>query len=118
MAIGDADLKRRILAQRQILRVLVAQLARSRPGILSRMRGGLAARPDAVAPAEPYTPPLARPAGSPVLMRAARRHGVWHVTRNDAFIGDYLTKEAARSALSHAAGEISARGDRVEVVLA
>lgn len=114
MAMEDADLKRRILAQRQILRELVAQLAQGRPGILSRMRRGASSAQSAVAgPAERHTPPLARAAGAPVVMRAAQRHGVWRVTQNDAFVGDYLTKAAAQSALSHAASEVAARGDRV-----
>lgn len=119
MAVEKTDLKRRILAHEQILQALTAQLVEGRPSLFGRMRerfaGGRAAAALAIAP-ESYTPARPRAAGAPVVVRARRLHGVWHVTRNDAFVGDYLTEEAAHSALSHAADQIATRGDRVEVV--
>lgn len=118
MAVENSKLKRRILAHERILRALMAQLAEGRPGLFGRMRERLASRRTPVAATvalESYKPARARAAGAPVVVRATRWHGVWHVTQNDVFVGDYLTKEAAQGALSRAADEIAARGDRVEV---
>jgi len=49
-------------------------------------------------------------------IRTARVGGVWHVTRDDAFLGDYLAEGPARDAAAKAAQEIAGRGGRAELV--
>ncbi|WP_312163201.1 hypothetical protein [Phenylobacterium sp.] len=53
---------------------------------------------------------------SPVVIRSARAHGVWHVTCDDVFFGDYLSQDAARSAASKAAKDIEEQGRAAEIV--
>jgi hypothetical protein len=50
-----------------------------------------------------------------VLVRAVKSHGVWHVTRDATFYGDYLTPEAALSAAVKLAIAIEHGGGRAEV---
>ena len=48
--------------------------------------------------------------------RTARVGGVWHVTRDDVFLGDYLAEGPARDAATKAAREIAGQGGRAELV--
>lgn len=52
----------------------------------------------------------------PVVIRTSAVGGVWHVTRDDVFLGDYLAEEPARSAAEKAAHEIEGRGGRAELI--
>ncbi len=52
-----------------------------------------------------------------VVIRSARAHGVWHVTQDDVFLGDYLSQDAAQSAASKAASDIEQQGRRAEIVV-
>ncbi len=54
---------------------------------------------------------------SRVVIRTARSGGVWHVTQNDIFLGDYLSEEPARNAARAAGREIERLGGRVDLVL-
>lgn len=51
----------------------------------------------------------------PVLVRALKSHGVWHVTQDATFFGDYLTPEAALSAAVKLAMAIEQGGGRADV---
>lgn len=68
---------------------------------------------------EPWAIP--RAAGTPqgdqaTVIRTARVGGVWHVTRDNAFLGDYLAEAPARDAATKAARAIADRGGRAELV--
>lgn len=124
MAVEKTDLKRRVLAHEHILQALLAQIAESRRGFLDGMRDRLArARDTPVAP-EPRAIPKAasmrhvsvNARGASVVVRSAHAHGVWHVTCNDVFLGDYLSEDAAQSAASKAATELRQEGRSTEVV--
>lgn len=52
-----------------------------------------------------------------VVIRSARTHGVWHVTRDGVFLGDYLSQDAAERAASKAANDLEQQGRRAEVVI-
>jgi hypothetical protein len=56
------------------------------------------------------------PRDDAVIIRTARRHGVWHVTRDGVFLGDYLKEDPARAAAATAAREVERLGGRAEVV--
>lgn len=51
-----------------------------------------------------------------VDVRVTKSHGVWHVTRANAFVGDYLKPEAALSAAVTLASEIEHAGGRAGVL--
>jgi hypothetical protein len=55
------------------------------------------------------------PDGS-VVIRTTRVGGVWHVTRDEVFYGDYLTAVSARDAATKAARDIADFGGRAELV--
>src|SRR5581483_3052756 len=48
----------------------------------------------------------------PVVIRTARVGGVWHVTRDEVFLGDYLAEGPARNAAEKAADEVEGQGGR------
>lgn len=52
----------------------------------------------------------------PVVIRTQRAGGVWHVTCDDIFLGDYLAEKPARDAAMKVAHEIERRGGRAELV--
>lgn len=54
---------------------------------------------------------------TPVLIRSARTHGVWHVTRDNVFLGDYLSQDAAQSAAAKAVKDIQLQGRSAEIVI-
>lgn len=67
--------------------------------------------------APPQTPMKARPPpADAVIIHSARAHGVWHVTRDGAFLGDYLTEAPARAAAADAARDVERLGGRAEVL--
>ena len=51
-----------------------------------------------------------------VIIHTARTHGVWHVTRNGSFVGDYLAEGPARAAAAQEARMVERRGGRPEVL--
>ncbi|HEY2047995.1 MAG TPA: hypothetical protein VGH03_01530 [Caulobacteraceae bacterium] len=59
--------------------------------------------------------PVIRGANSRVVIRSARSGGVWHVTRNGDFLGDYVSEGAARLAAESAGREIQLRGGLVDL---
>ena len=81
---------------------------------LCRVRGEKRAVPPA--DLDTYSPPPARATDLPVVIRCAHRGGVWHVTRDDAFLGDYMEQEPARTAAAQAAREVERQGRRAEVI--
>jgi hypothetical protein len=52
----------------------------------------------------------------PVVIRTSPVGGVWHVTRDHVFLGDYLAEGPARDAAAKEAREIAGRGLRVELI--
>jgi hypothetical protein len=61
--------------------------------------------------AQPEPTPLAQAGRRPTdLIRTELRHGVWHVTRNDAFLGDYNAPEPALDAAIKLARDIERGG--------
>jgi len=50
------------------------------------------------------------------VIRTASAGGVWHVTRDDVFLGDYLAEAPARAAATNAAREIEDAGGRTELI--
>lgn len=59
------------------------------------------------------------PAGVPsssVVIRGALTGGVWHVTRDNVFVGDYLFESAARQAADAAAGDVERQGLHADIV--
>ncbi len=73
-----------------------------------------------VAPATPDAIPQPRPStdlAEAVTIHSARLHGVWHVTRNGAFVGDYLSEGPALAAAAAAAREVERGGGRAEILL-
>jgi len=148
MAVEDTDLERRVLAHEQILQALMAQLAEAQPGLLDRMRDRFASARrgahehdyvetadyaeaflhevmrlvrvdgarDRPALSTPPRPPASDVAA--VVIRSIRAGGVWHVTCDDVFVGDYLSETAAREAASDAANEIERQGRHADIVFA
>lgn len=51
-----------------------------------------------------------------IVIRTVSAGGVWHVTRDNVFFGDYLTEEPARAAATKAAHEVEADGGRTELI--
>jgi hypothetical protein len=52
----------------------------------------------------------------PVVIRTSPVGGVWHVTRDHEFLGDYLAEGPARDAATKAAREIADQVGRAELV--
>ena len=52
----------------------------------------------------------------PVVIRTSPVGGVWHVTRDHVFLGDYLAEDPARDAAEKAAHEIEGLGGRAELI--
>lgn len=74
----------------------------------------------AVAPHALAAMPPPRHSVSPtdaVTIHSARLHGVWHVTRNGAFVGDYLAEGPALEAAAAAARDVERGGGRAEILL-
>jgi hypothetical protein len=63
------------------------------------------------------TSPVSRVRGvdSRTVVRSARSSGIWRVTRNGDFLGDYVSEEAARQAAKNAGREIQLRGGLVDL---
>ncbi|HEY1926130.1 MAG TPA: hypothetical protein VGG92_01580 [Caulobacteraceae bacterium] len=59
--------------------------------------------------------PVTRGADSRVVVRSALSSGIWHVTRNGDFFGDFVSEEAARLSAKGAAREIQLRGGLVDL---
>ena len=57
-----------------------------------------------------------REGDQPVVIRTSRVGGVWHVMRDDVFLGDYLAEDPARDAATKAAREIAGQGGRAELI--
>lgn len=53
----------------------------------------------------------------PIVIRIALAGGVWRVTRDRVFLGDYFKEGPARDAAQTAARDITAQGGRVEVIV-
>jgi hypothetical protein len=51
-----------------------------------------------------------------VIIHSARTRGVWHVTRNGTFVGDYLSEPAARQAAESVARDVERSGARAEIL--
>lgn len=51
-----------------------------------------------------------------IVVRTAQVGGVWRVTKDRVFLGDYLAESPARKAAAGAAREITARGGRAELI--
>lgn len=69
--------------------------------------------------AEPPLQAAERIAATPsdtVLIRSARSGGVWHVTQNGAFFGDYLAEAPAREAAAEASRQVERQGGRASVL--
>jgi hypothetical protein len=68
--------------------------------------------------AAPRVAPAAtlREVDRPVVIRTSRVGGVWHVIRDDVFLGDYLAEDPARDAATKEAREIASQGGRAELI--
>jgi hypothetical protein len=51
-----------------------------------------------------------------VVIRSSRSGGVWHVTRDHVFLGDYLAEAPARDAAEKAAHQVESQGGRAELI--
>lgn len=74
----------------------------------------------AVAPHALAAMPPPRPSAGPtdaVTIHSARLHGVWHVTRNGAFVGDYIAEGPALEAAAAVARDVERGGGRAEILL-
>jgi hypothetical protein len=71
--------------------------------------------PAAAAAAEAPRVPRAREPDRPVVVRTWPIGGVWHVTRDEVFFGDYLAEGPARAAAARAARHIEVLGGRAQV---
>lgn len=86
---------------------------------LVRVHEARPAMPTAGAPTEAPRAVNARNTGEPdkaVVIRTTRVGGVWHVTRDKVFYGDYLTAVSARDAATKAARDIAGLGGRAELI--
>lgn len=82
---------------------------------LMRVRRSASPQPAASSIAEHRTMSAdARP--SSVVIRSNLAHGVWHVTCDDVFLGDYLSEDAAQAAIDQAAADLRQKGRSTEVV--
>lgn len=84
--------------------------------VMRLARGRGERRAVAPAAADTWSSPPARATDLPVVIRCALRGGVWHVTRDDAFFGDYTEQAPARAAAAQAAREVEHQGRRAEVI--
>jgi hypothetical protein len=57
-----------------------------------------------------------RDANPPVVFRTSPVGGVWHVTRDQVFFGDYLAEGPAWAAARKAAREVEGQGGRAEMI--
>lgn len=73
-----------------------------------------AATPSAAKEAAPAA--TRRQVDQPVVIRTTPVGHVWHVTRDDVFLGDYLAEGPARDAATKAAREIAGEGGRAELI--
>lgn len=84
---------------------------------VARLVRAVPAAPQPLTNTGPATPPPSiTPADETVVIHTARTHGVWHVTRNGAFIGDYLAEPPARAAAELAARDVERLGRRAEIL--
>ncbi|MET3525501.1 MULTISPECIES: hypothetical protein [Phenylobacterium] len=62
--------------------------------------------------------PVAKASGlhPPIAIRTSRVGGVWHVTRDHVFLGDYLAEGPARDAATKAARDIADQGGHAELI--
>jgi hypothetical protein len=65
---------------------------------------------------EPAASDPVMPKQDAVMIHTARVHGVWHVTRDGAFVGDYLAEAPALAAAALAAREVERLGRRAEIL--
>ena len=86
--------------------------------VMRLFRAHDAKSPDQPAGKADWTMPAAKTSGPnpPVVIRTSQVGGVWHVTRDKVFFGDYLAEGPARSAAEKAAQEIERRGGRAELI--
>ena len=61
--------------------------------------------------------PAPSQAPHPVMIRVARRSGVWHVTKDGVFLGDYIAEDPALNAANGAADVVEKRGGAAEIVI-
>lgn len=145
MFAGSEDLERRVAAVERTLHALVAELGERHPGILDRLAALGADVPgdrehrfvERLAAAEGLSfrrtrwwraPPEAANADSraaahaphlaeiTVLFRATPHAGVWRVTRDGAFFGDYLQPQVALAAAMSEARDLRDAGRKAEVL--
>jgi hypothetical protein len=67
------------------------------------------------APAAAFAGPVVRGANSRAVVRSQRSGGIWHVTRDGDFLGDYVSEDAARLAATNVARDIQLRGGLVDL---
>jgi hypothetical protein len=82
---------------------------------LGRVGRGATRATASASPAATSARPVIRGADSRVVVRSARSSGIWHVTRNGDFFGDFVSEEAARLAAKGAARDIQLRGGLVDL---
>lgn len=83
---------------------------------LGRVQDAKSANRPSVTPQKSTPAAKASDPDPPVVIRTVPDRGVWHVTRDHVFLGDYLAEGPARDAASRAAREIESQGGRVELV--
>ena len=81
---------------------------------LVRIRRATASAPTSPVPVALSPGPPAQYVDDLVVIRSNRSGGVWHVTRNSKFFGDYISEAAAHKAAEDAALDIERLGGRVE----
>lgn len=106
MAVENTNLERRVLAHQRILQALVGGTIEQ-----ASLKTGSAS------PVSEPTAPLADVELAAVVVRVAKRHGVWHLTRDAAFFGDYFGAEETFRAAATLTREIELGGRRVELAL-
>lgn len=82
---------------------------------LMRVRGSASPRPEPPSVATSRTMSADGRALS-VIVRSNLVHGVWHVTCDDVFLGDYLSEDAAQAATAQAATDLRRQGRSTEIV--
>lgn len=83
---------------------------------LGRVQDAKSANRPSVTPQKTTPAAKASNPDPPVLIRTLPYGGVWRVTRDHVFLGDYLAEGPARDAATKAAREIESQGGRVELV--
>lgn len=81
---------------------------------LVRVGAGAARHRTQSAPVQPSSAPFDPDA--PVVIRSTHKGGVWRVTCDGEFFGDYLSEEPARDAANGAAREVERQGRRAELL--